>query len=86
MARSHVISGESLEQAQPQIRTIGFADLKEVLHRLELGAKRPTMLLLPNKSQVGATNLLMVGSNPRGNEVSGLWYGLHSRDARAPPN
>jgi uncharacterized membrane protein len=33
MAHSHVVSGEGLEQAQPQIRTIGFADLKEALAR-----------------------------------------------------
>ena len=33
MAHSHVISGESLEQAQPQVRTIGFADLKDALAR-----------------------------------------------------
>lgn len=33
MAHSHVISGEGLSQAQPQIRTIGFADLKEALAR-----------------------------------------------------
>jgi uncharacterized membrane protein len=33
MAHSHVISGESLSQAQPQIRKIGFADLKEALAR-----------------------------------------------------
>jgi uncharacterized membrane protein len=33
MAHSHVISGESLGQAQPQIRTIGFADLREALAR-----------------------------------------------------
>ena len=33
MAHSHVISGESLNQAPPQIRTIGPADLKEALAR-----------------------------------------------------
>ena len=33
MAHSHVIGGESLSQAQPQIRTIGFADLKDALAR-----------------------------------------------------
>ncbi len=33
MAHSHVVSGESLEQAQPQVRTIGFADLKDALAR-----------------------------------------------------
>ena len=33
MAHSHVIGGESLTQGQPQIRTIGFADLKEALAR-----------------------------------------------------
>jgi uncharacterized membrane protein len=31
MAHSHVIGGESLNQAQPQIRTIGLADLKDAL-------------------------------------------------------
>src|SRR5437764_1132213 len=31
MAHSHVIGGESLSQAQPQIRTIGLADLKDAL-------------------------------------------------------
>src|SRR5437763_14824661 len=33
MAHSHVIGGESLNQAQPQIRTIGLADLKDALAR-----------------------------------------------------
>jgi uncharacterized membrane protein len=33
MAHSHVIVGEGLSQAQPQIRTIGFADLKDALAR-----------------------------------------------------
>jgi len=33
MAHSHVISGEGLDQAQPQIRKIEFADLKEALAR-----------------------------------------------------
>ena len=33
MAHSHVIGGEGLSQAQPQIRTIGFADLKDALAR-----------------------------------------------------
>jgi uncharacterized membrane protein len=33
MAHSHVVSGESLEQAQPQVRKIGLADLKEALAR-----------------------------------------------------
>jgi uncharacterized membrane protein len=33
MARSHVISGESLEQAPPQIRKIGLTDLKDALQR-----------------------------------------------------
>ena len=33
MAHSHVVSGESLEQAQPQVRKIGLADLKDALAR-----------------------------------------------------
>ncbi len=33
MAHSHVISGEGLSQAQPQIRIIGLADLKDALAR-----------------------------------------------------
>src|SRR5437764_143621 len=33
MAHSHVIGGESPSQAQPQIRTIGLADLKDALAR-----------------------------------------------------
>jgi uncharacterized membrane protein len=33
MAHSHVISGEGLSQAQPQIRKIGLADLKDALAR-----------------------------------------------------
>src|SRR3954452_4143534 len=33
MAHSHVISGEGLDQAQPQIRKITFADLQEALTR-----------------------------------------------------
>ncbi|MGB9368651.1 MAG: DUF2189 domain-containing protein [Xanthobacteraceae bacterium] len=33
MAHSHVIGGGGLSQAQPQIRTIGFADLKDALAR-----------------------------------------------------
>jgi uncharacterized membrane protein len=33
MAHSHVISGEGLDQAQPQIRKIELADLKEALAR-----------------------------------------------------
>jgi len=33
MAHSHVISGEGLSQAQPQIRKIDFADLKDALAR-----------------------------------------------------
>src|SRR3954451_5517513 len=33
MAHSHVISGEGLEQAQPQIRKITFVDLQEALRR-----------------------------------------------------
>src|SRR4051794_10630712 len=33
MAHSHVIGGESLSQAPPQIRTIGLADLKDALAR-----------------------------------------------------
>jgi uncharacterized membrane protein len=33
MPHSHVIGGESLSQAQPQIRTIGLADLKDALAR-----------------------------------------------------
>jgi len=33
MAHSHVIGGESLEQAPPQVRKIGLADLKDALTR-----------------------------------------------------
>jgi uncharacterized membrane protein len=33
MAHSHVISGESLEQAPPQVRKIGLTDLKDALAR-----------------------------------------------------
>src|SRR6476660_5420679 len=33
MAHSHVIAGEGLAQARPQIRTIGLADLKDALAR-----------------------------------------------------
>ena len=67
-------------------RVVPRAELNEMLGGLELGTERPLVSVLPSELDLGAADLLAVGSNPRSNEVGSLLGIVIHGKSVAPPN
>jgi len=82
-----VLTGFFVDGGNVEARcVVPSAKLDKVLPHLKLGKKRSAILLLPDEPFVSAANLVSVGSNPRGDEVSGFWlFFFHRTRLSQPP-